>query len=79
MLNALDIFGLGLISLFSVLLSVNEEDPLPRPVPLDPAPDIELQKLKLRSLFAHLTLVAWLEQRNCYRERIWNIKESVEK
>ena len=36
--NALDILGFGLVSLFSGLLSAKEE-PLPLPVPLDPAPD----------------------------------------
>lgn len=43
-LSALDIFGFGFVSLFSVLLSVKEAVPRPRPVPLDPAPDISLKK-----------------------------------
>jgi hypothetical protein len=42
-LSALDIFGFGFVSLFSVLLSVRETVPRPRPVPLDPAPDISLK------------------------------------
>jgi hypothetical protein len=42
-LSALDIFGFGFVSLFSVLLSVREAVPRPRPVPLDPAPDISLK------------------------------------
>lgn len=36
--RAFDIFGFGLVSLFSGLLSANEE-PRPLPVPLEPAPD----------------------------------------
>lgn len=36
--KAFDIFGFGLASLLSGLLSAKEE-PRPRPVPLDPAPD----------------------------------------
>lgn len=36
--RALDIFGFGLASLFSGLLSASEL-PRPRPVPLEPAPD----------------------------------------
>jgi hypothetical protein len=42
-LSALDIFGFGFVSLFSVLLSVREAVPRPRPVPLDPAADISLK------------------------------------
>lgn len=36
--KAFDIFGFGLASLLSGLLSAKDE-PRPRPVPLDPAPD----------------------------------------
>lgn len=36
--KAFDIFGFGLASLLSGLLSA-KEDPRPRPVPLEPAPD----------------------------------------
>lgn len=42
--NALDIFGLGLASLFSGLLSA-KDDPRPLPDPLDPAPDAMILKL----------------------------------
>ena len=44
--NALDIFGLGLASLFSGLLSA-KDDPRPLPVPLDPAPDDIFLKIKI--------------------------------
>lgn len=40
-LRALDILGLGrAVSLPSLLVSGTEVEPLPRPVPLEPAPDI---------------------------------------
>lgn len=49
--KAFDIFGFGLASLLSGLLSANEE-PRPRPVPLDPAPD----DMALRQQNAHALL-----------------------
>lgn len=43
--KAFDIFGFGLASLLSGLLSAKEE-PRPRPVPLDPAPDDMIARRK---------------------------------
>lgn len=47
--KAFDIFGFGLASLLSGLLSAKEE-PRPRPVPLDPAPDDMILFLKKKKI-----------------------------
>lgn len=61
--RAFDILGFGLASLFSGLLSANEE-PRPRPVPLDPAPDdMILRAIKTKCMIKSTQIKELIEKK----------------
>lgn len=76
--KAFDIFGFGLASLLSGLLSA-KEDPRPRPVPLEPAPDdMTLRQdihilLTMHELLRIINLISMKEEQVFQQRQFWSI------